>query len=218
MRLTTRLPCLYFLADESYGMKQLPALVDLILAGGAQIVQLRAPKAEPGLRNDLALQLRRITKEHGAFFLINDHARLCQDVKADGVHLGQTDMPVPQARRLLGNNALIGLTIHTEEQARSAPYDDLDYVSLGSLFASATKPQIPRLGVPGAARLTAAVREQSALPVFYIGGINIANMRKLRPLRPAGLVVFGGLAHASDPRNGAQEMTNELGTWQSASR
>lgn len=210
-------PCLYLLADESYGTARLPKWVALILAGGAQIVQLRAPKAPSEIRDDLGLQLRRVTREQRAWLLINDDLDLCRHVQADGVHLGQTDMPAPKARRLLGDGALIGLTIHNEAQARSAPYEALNYVSLGSVFASATKPHVPQLGVQGAARLREVVREQSALPVFYIGGITLTNMAQLRPLQPAGLVVFNALAQASDPQAAARRMTNELTTWQSAS-
>ncbi len=215
--LKDKIPCIYFLANASRASRDdLASLVPSVLAGGVGIVQWRAVADEPAETaedTEVLLELKKICARRAALFLINDDVALCRKIQADGVHLGQTDMPVGRARRLLGSSAVIGQTLHSELHAQMAPYAELDYVSLGCMFPSRTKPGLPILGVVGARRVIAEVRKRSAVPIFCIGGINARNLRSLRPLRPDGIVLFEGLAFAKDPRSIAEQMCEELRSW-----
>ena len=215
--LKDKIPCVYFLANASRASRgDLASLVSSVLAGGVGIVQWRAladESAEAAEDTEVLLELKKICARHAALFLINDDVALCRQIRADGVHLGQTDMPVNRARRQLGSSAVIGLTLHSELHAQTAPYAELDYVSIGCMFPSRTKPGLPVLGIVGARRMIVEVRQRSAVPIFCIGGIKARNIRSLRPLRPDGVVLFEGLACVKDPRSVAEQMCEELRSW-----
>ncbi|RPI97219.1 MAG: thiamine phosphate synthase, partial [Candidatus Aminicenantes bacterium] len=161
---------LYLVADADYASgRDLPGLVDAAVAGGVTVVQLRAKNLGGRAFVGLALEISQRLAGTGVPLLVNDRADIALACGAAGVHLGQDDMPVPAARRLLGPDAAIGVSVNTPEEAVSAEREGADYVGAGPAFATSTK-ETPRavLGPAGLARIKRAVR----IPVVAIGGIS----------------------------------------------
>ena len=145
------------------------------IAGGAGCVQLREKELEDGELLARARELAGICRERGALFIVNDRPDIAALTDADGVHLGQSDMSVAQARRIVGPRRLVGLSTHTPEQFHAAVESQPDYISVGPMFQSTTKPQDH---VPGPDLLALAVRE-TEIPIVAIGGITPQNLPKL---------------------------------------
>ncbi|MBO7749027.1 thiamine phosphate synthase [Paenibacillus sp. MWE-103] len=146
-------------------------VMEQAILGGADIVQLRAKDAskEELLRD--ARALRELTARYGVPFIVNDHIDVALEVGADGAHFGQDDMPLAEARRILGPDAIIGISTHSLEQALAAERGGADYIGVGPVFPTGTKPG-------RAAVTTAYVREAAAnvsIPWVAIGGITLAN-------------------------------------------
>ena len=162
---------------------------------------------------ELSKQLKAvINQDANNILLINDSPELCQELGADGVHLGQADMPPQQARQILGEQAIIGGTIHNIQEAEAAPYSLLDYVAVGPVFASPTKQDLAPLGIAGARQLSDSIRRLSPhTPVVIIGGIKYSNMDQLKPIRPDALALISALA--SDPARQAAKIQEKLGEW-----
>lgn len=158
--------------------------VQAALAGGARIIQLRDKSSDRALRLRLAQQLRDLTARHDALLIINDDAELCRAVQADGVHLGQDDMALVQARDRLGPDFIIGATCHgSVELAEQALRDGADYLAFGRFFASSTKPD----ALPADLALVGAFVRRCPLPTVAIGGITLNNAA---PLLEAGFTML----------------------------
>src|SRR5262249_42746559 len=139
------------------------------LAGGAQVIQLREKNICDRELLEEASELRRLTREAGAIFIVNDRPDIARLSGADGVHVGQDDLPVSDARRLLGPDAFIGVSTHNLVQVRQAVLDGASYLGVGPTFQSATK-QFDRLA--GLEFVRQAVVETS-LPAFVLGGVTL---------------------------------------------
>lgn len=179
-------------------MPQLDRVVACALGAGLRLVQYRA-KAEAGLedrqRLEQALSLRRLCAEHGALFLVNDRIDLALAVDADGVHLGQGDLPVAVARRLLGPERLIGRSTHGVAQLRQAQEEGCDYVGVGPIHATPTKPGREPVGLD-TVRAAAAT---ASIPFFAIGGIDTANLAAVRAAGAKRVAVVRAITGAADP-------------------
>ncbi len=136
---------LYLITDDNPDGK-LPQKVEAALAGGVKIVQYRAKDTRPDERRQMAQKLRCICHLHQAKLIINDLPELAREVDADGVHLGQNDMPAVQARQLLGRNKLIGISTHGVEEALKAEAQGADYIAIGSISQPTAK-KIPNWSV-----------------------------------------------------------------------
>jgi thiamine-phosphate pyrophosphorylase len=178
-------------------------------AGGATVVQLRAKHA--GDRETLrwAGEIRRLTREHGVLFVLNDRFDLALAAEADGVHLGQEDLPpgcIPPALRA---RLRVGRSSHTLEQAREAVREGVDYVAFGPVFGTSSKE------TPWAARgleaLAEAARAVAPLPLVAIGGVDASRAAALRRAGAAGAAVISAVAAASDPEAAARRLVAALG-------
>lgn len=144
-----------------------------MLAGGARIIQYRE-KNKPGrLKYTECLRLRDMTRRRGCLFLVNDDVDIALAVKADGVHLGQDDLPLEAARGILGPKAVIGLSTHSPRQAREARRRGADYIGVGPIYPTATKKDV--CGAVGLTYLDYAVKS-AGLPFVAIGGIKPHNL------------------------------------------
>jgi thiamine-phosphate pyrophosphorylase len=195
---------LYLVADAGYAAgRDLPELVDEAVEGGATVVQLRAkglPKTDViALAGEIARRLR----PREVPLLVNDHPDVAKACGAAGVHLGQDDMPVPFARRLLGPEAVIGVSVNTAEEARRAELEGADYVGAGPAYATSTKETA--LAVLGADGL-GLIKRATALPIVAIGGIVPANAGELARAGVAGIAVVSAILGAPDPRRAAAEL------------
>ena len=169
------------------------------LEAGVGIVQYRAKAADPlDDRQRLleAQELRRLCHSHGALFLVNDRVDLALAVEADGVHLGQGDLPLPMARRLLGPDRLIGSSTHAPEQLHRAVAEGCDYVGVGPVNATPTKPGREPVGLA----YVAAAALECPVPFFAIGGIDLANLGAVVAAGARRVAVVRAIAAAPDPR------------------
>jgi thiamine-phosphate pyrophosphorylase len=179
------------------------------LAGGASIVQLRAPEWHKRAWLALARDLLPITRAHGVPLVINDHLDIALAAGADGVHVGQRDLPADVARRLLGPDALIGLSVSDarEVAVANALGDTIDYLGAGPVFATPTKTDASApCGIDGLAALAA----QSRYPTVAIGGIQLHNAADVMRARPAGVAVVSAICRAADPRDAAARLREAI--------
>ena len=194
---------LYFVTDASTGDEVLRAALE----GGVDMLQLR----EPALADDALLQaaarFRRLCAEHGALFWLNDRPDLALSAGADGVHLGQDDMPMREAREVVGEDLLIGLSTHSAAQLEAAIASGADQLSVGPIWETPTKPGRPATGL-GYVR-HAALRNPP-LPWFAIGGIDTENVQEVVAAGARRAVVVRALAGAADARGVATALRAAL--------
>lgn len=174
------------------------------LAGGATAIQLRAKKDEPGrLQVELARELAALCREHGALFIVNDRLDVALAVGADGVHLGQDDLPVAEARRLAGPGFIIGCSVENVEQAQAAATAGADYLGVGPVYPTATKADAgPATGLYHLGTVKAATH----LPVVGIGGINQENAADVMAAGADGVAVISAVSLAQDVEGAAARL------------
>jgi thiamine-phosphate pyrophosphorylase len=175
-------------------------------AGGAQMVQLREKTLADRDLLDRARQVRRWTRQTGILFIMNDRPDLARLADADGVHLGQDELPVHQARRILGPEALVGVSTHNLEQVRRAVLDGASYIGVGPTFPSSTKnfAEFPGLEF---ARQAAA---ETSLPAFIIGGVTAANIDQVIAVGGRRVAVSHAVCAADEPRLAAAALRKAL--------
>lgn len=169
-----RIPTIYPITDVRFAGTSHPQQVEPLIAGGASIIQLREKRASPREFYREALVSVAIARASGVRIIINDRVDIALAVKADGVHLGQNDLPPGSARRILGDSAIIGFSTHSVEQAAAAAELPIDYIAVGPIFATTSK-QDPDavIGLDGLRAVRSVVRDK---PLVAIGGINENNI------------------------------------------
>lgn len=180
-----------------------------LIAGGAKLIQLREKFLSPREFFRDAEEALQIAREKGARLIFNDRVDLALALKADGVHLGQDDLPPDAARRVLGDRAIIGVSTHNLEQATRATSEPVDYIAAGPVFATATKGDTePTIGLAGLKRIRAAIGD---LPLVAIGGIGAANAGDvIRAGANAVAVISALVASASDISNSTADLLQRL--------
>ncbi len=199
---------LYFVTNDEEPVEQ----VAMACAAGIRLIQLRIKEASDAEVLAAALAAKPICERCGCMLLVNDRVEVAMAAGVAGVHLGQLDMPVAEARRLLGKGKIIGGTANTMAQLREHGRQGADYVGLGPYRYTTTKKNLsPVLGLEGyRAIMTGLKAEGVAIPVVAIGGIGAADVA---PLLEAGLygVAFSGmLVHAGDPAALVRSLRNEI--------
>ena len=165
---------LYALTDSRLSLgRSVVEVVDALLRAGIRIIQYREKHCKTGIILQECQILRRMTLEAGACFIVNDHADIALLCQADGVHVGQEDIPVPSLRALLGPDTIIGLSTHSPEQARAAASAGADYIGVGPLFATQTKEDVC---APVGLEYLSWAAAHSQLPFVAIGGIKRRNI------------------------------------------
>jgi len=182
-------------------------LARMALDGGARMVQLRRKSASGRDLFEWALRIQALCREHGALFIVNDRVDIALAVHADGVHLGQQDMPVASARALLGPETLIGVSVSTPAEAASAAKEGADYLGVGHIFPTSSKDKpMPPIG-------TAAIRpiiEASELPVIAIGGIEVDNAAEVIKAGASGVAVISAVSGSTDPVAATRELVKRI--------
>lgn len=165
------------------------------VAGGARLFQYR-DKAASGLEAyRRATQLRQAASDLGAIFLVNDRCDVALAVDADGVHLGQDDLPLSLARSLLGPEKIIGISTHRPGQVKEATTGGADYIGFGPIFGTATKPDHePVVGVEGLRH----IRPLTPLPIFAIGGITLDSVEAVIKAGANGVAIISAICRAPD--------------------
>lgn len=194
---------LYVIIDRQAARCSLAELARQALAGGANAIQLRDKLADGRTLYQEALALRELCRQAKVPLIINDRLDVALAVEADGVHLGQDDLPSEVARRLLGPEKLLGVSAETVVQAQVATAAGASYLGVGDLFGTRSKPDA---GPPvGLARLTEIARSV-AIPVVGIGGITRENAASVIAAGASGVAVISAVLGASDPTAAAREL------------
>lgn len=199
--------CLYGILDTGYlSSDEMPAMAKKLIAGGIDILQLRAKKSTEEEIMAMAVSIQPLTKAAGVLLIINDYPHLVQKIKADGAHIGQDDMSVSEARRLAGPKAIIGLSTHSLEQVQGAVAARPDYIGFGPLFATPTKPDYKPIGVADIEKAYQLV----TVPIFCIGGITGKNLPDVIAAGAKRVVIVSDLLKANAPEIAARYCKNLL--------
>ena len=204
---------LYLITSPS---PRLEAVVEAALLGGVRLLQYRAKEGSLAgdgqpitdqLRLEQARRLRGLCSRHGALFLVNDRIDIAAAVAADGVHLGQGDLPPALARQLLGADALIGRSTHALSQLQQAVADGCDYVGVGPVNATPTKPGREPVGLEYVRQAAAA----SPIPFFAIGGIDLDTLPEAQAAGAERVAVVRAITEAADPAAASRALLERLG-------
>ena len=196
---------LYLVTDEIERCRHgLLETVKLAVEGGVTIVQYRSEKLNHAEQREQVLPLQAYLRSVGVPLIINDNVELAVEIDADGIHIGQDDMPVPEARALIGPHKILGLTVTTPEQMAVVDTDQVDYLGCGPVFPTITKDDAPPpMGVEGWAELA----RMSPLPVVAIGGLNKERTAVIRATGlAAGVAVVSAICAAENPTQAAKEL------------
>ena len=194
-------PSLYVILDRAAARgRELVEVLDAALAGGCRMVQLREKDWPSGRLLPVAERLRARCAAVGATFIVNDRVDLAVAIGADGVHVGQEDLPARAARPLLRPGMILGVSTHSVAQARAAQADGADYVAVGSMFPTPSKTEFELVG-PGLLR---KLRAEIRVPLVGIGGITHANVSEVIAAGADGVAVISAVCAADDPRAAAE--------------
>lgn len=184
--------------------RELADVLRAALAGGVDVFQLRDKEASGEELLAVTPELRALCDDAEALFVLNDRPSLVEATGADGVHLGQDDMPVAEARALAGDEVLIGLSTHTPAQVDAAR--GVDYIGVGPVHSTPTKPGRPAVG----SDLVAHAAAHATVPFFAIGGIAAHNVQAVVAAGARRIAVVRAIAHAPDPEGAAAQLRAPL--------
>jgi thiamine-phosphate pyrophosphorylase len=190
-------------------------IAEAAIRGGADVIQLRDKTASGRLLYEIAIALRRLTRDAGVPFIVNDRLDVALAADADGVHVGRHDLPAAAARRILGPGRILGVSAETLEDAVTAARDGADYLGVGPVFeARSSKADA---GEPLGLDLVARIRRECRLPIVAIGGIDAGNARLVRDAGADAAAVISAVVSADDIAEAARHLkrlldaTDELG-------
>jgi thiamine-phosphate pyrophosphorylase len=202
---------LYLVCGCMPGERELEDFLPAAISGGVDVVQLRDKRLEDGFLVQAASVAADVCEEHGALFILNDRPDIAAQVRADGVHLGQDDMPVAQARAIVGPDMLVGLSTHAPGEIDAADpglVDPVlvDYIGVGPVHATPTKPGRPAVGL----ELVRYAAVHATVPFFAIGGLDRQNAGEALDAGASRICVLRAVADATDPEHAARELRDLL--------
>ncbi len=197
---------LYVLVDGGPDPSSFASLVERLVSAGVHLLQLRDKQLSDRDLLGRARIIRDITAGHDTRFIMNDRADLAVAARADGVHVGQSELPVHEVRQIVGESLLVGVSTHTIEQARQAVLDGADYIGVGPTFLSPTKSFETLAGI----ELVRAVIAEIRLPAFAIGGITPANVEQLVRLGCHRVAVQSSVCAAAHPEAAVADLLGRL--------
>ncbi len=193
---------LYVVTGARQEKGDLEDFLEQILSAGVDIVQLREKFAEAGDLIRWGKTFREAVDRHDALFIVNDHPGVALALEADGVHVGQNDLPPPIARRVIGSGGIVGLSTHTREQWDAAPAD-ADYLCAGPVWLTPTKPGRPAAGLDF---VRYAAKSGEERPWFAIGGIDESNAEGVVAAGATRIAVVRAIGDAADPERAARAL------------
>ncbi|MCX7680047.1 MAG: thiamine phosphate synthase, partial [Spirochaetes bacterium] len=198
---------LYAILDPLFAGNDLISAAHSLIAGGSKIVQLRMKNAPTKEIISIARQIRPICERHNVIFIINDRPDIASCVDADGVHLGQEDMEVSDARKVLGIGKIVGVSTHSLEQAKSAANAHADYIAIGPVFDTSSKYGTAMKGI--GIEVVKQVLAISKVPVVAIGGINAMNIKMIKEIGINSVAIMSAL-YAGDLVRNCQQLATIL--------
>ena len=201
------MPSLYVIIDPAAACgRDLAWLTQRAIRGGADVIQLRDKAATIRKLTEQARRLREVTAAAGIPLIVNDHPDAAQAARADGVHLGQDDLPVERAREVLGPGAIIGKSTHSLAQAQAAMLEAVDYIGVGPVFATPTKPDYPQVGLQLIRQVCAEIQK----PFVAIGGIDLDGLSEVLASGARSIAVVRAVCSAEDPEAAARALKAQL--------
>ncbi|WP_457639881.1 thiamine phosphate synthase [Persephonella sp.] len=193
---------LYVITDEKLCFDSLAQKVEEALQGGATVIQYRAKSKTASQMYQEAVVLKKVCRKYGVPFIINDRVDIAVAVDADGVHVGQDDIPAEAVRRIIGNQKILGLSTKNIQQVKEANLLPVDYIGFGSIFPTGTKEDATLAGLE---KLKEAV-ELSVQPVVAIGGINAENAEEVIKTGCAGIAVVSAVFSGSNVKENTYKL------------
>jgi len=196
------------------GDRTTPEIVRAAIDGGIDAVQLREKETSAHSRYELGHELRELTAAAGVDLIVNDRIDIAQAIDADGVHVGQSDLPVAVARDLLGPDAIVGCSASTVAAAREAEADGADYLGVGAVYGTSSKDVDDAKDGVGPERI-AAIADAVSIPIVGIGGITADNAGDVVEAGASGVAVVSEITAASQPRMATETLTDVIETTKS---
>lgn len=199
---------LYVIIDRRMMRGRLPIqVVREAIAGGVTAIQLREKEMESRDLYNLASSIREVAKKRRVLFLVDDRVDIAKACNADGVHLGEKDLPIKIARKLLGRNKIIGATVRNLSQALKAQREGADYLSLGPIFSTKTRKDLP---LPRGLKTITRIKKKIKIPLIAIGGINRNNVARVIRAGADGVAVVSAVVGAENVRKATRELLSRI--------
>ena len=195
---------LYLVTDKSDDVERFLKTIEESIQGGVSVVQIREKTADTLDFYNLALKVKEITTKYNVPLIINDRVDVALAIDADGVHVGQSDMPCDVTRKLVGDDKIVGVSAATIEEAQKAERDGADYIGTGAVFPTATKDDAPSITKKELKEVVDSIN----LPVVAIGGINLDNASELTDTGIAGLSVVSAIMSSDNPKESSKNLLN----------
>lgn len=196
---------IYLITDSEIAeAENIPSIVRKSIEGGCGIVQIREKKSSSFEFYNLAMKLKEITKEYHIPLIVNDRVDIAMAIDADGVHIGQDDIPLNVAREILGKEKIIGVSAQTVTMAIEAENNGADYLGVGSVFNTSTKKDANILTLD----TLKEIRKNISIPIVAIGGINKTTIEKLEGTGINGIAVVSAIMDSTNPKKSTTELKN----------
>ena len=195
---------LYLVTDKSDDVEKFLNTIEEAIKGGVTVVQIREKTAETLDFYNLALKVKEITTKYNVPLIINDRVDVALAIDAEGVHVGQSDMPCDVTRKLIGDDKILGVSASTIDEAKKAQKDGADYIGSGAVFPTATKDDAPSITKQDLKDVVDSIN----IPVVAIGGITLENASQLKDTGIAGLSVVSAIMSAENPKKASQTLLN----------
>ena len=195
---------LYLVTDNSEDEKKFLKTIEEAINGGVSVVQIREKTADTLEFYNLALKVKEITTKYNVPLIINDRVDVALAIDADGVHVGQSDMPCDVTRKLIGENKILGVSAATIDEAKKAEKDGADYIGTGAVFPTSTKDDAPNITKKDLKDIVDSIN----IPVVAIGGITIENANELKNTGISGLSVVSAIMSADNPKEASEKLLN----------
>ena len=201
---------LYVLISSKIAARSVRETARLVIDGGADAIQLREKTISDDEFVSLAGEIRDITTKRGTLLIINDRVNVAREVNADGVHLGQHDMSITEAREIIGNEKIIGVSTHNIIQARQAQKDGADYIAIGPVYPTTTKDYEPSIGL----EVIREISREISIPFLAIGAITLENLGDVLKAGASRVAVCSAIISSKDILSTTKEFKNNLTTCQ----
>ena len=198
---------LYVLISNSIATKSVKEASRLVIDGGADAIQLREKTISDSQFITLAREVRDITTKRESLLIINDRIHIAREVNADGVHLGQQDMCALEARDIIGNEKIIGVSTHSITQAKQAQKNGADYIAIGPIYPTSTKDYEPSVGIEIIREISGAV----SIPFIAIGAITLDNLDEILKAGASRIAVCSAIIGAKDIYSTTRQFKKKLG-------
>ena len=193
---------LYLVTDKSDDVEKFLKTIEEGIKGGVTVVQIREKTADTLDFFNLALKVKEITRKYNVPLIINDRVDIALAIDAEGVHVGQSDMPCDVTRKLVGPDKIVGVSAATIDEAKKAEKDGADYIGTGAVFPTATKDDAPKITKKDLKEIVDSIN----IPVVAIGGITLDNAHELIDTGIAGLSVVSAIMSSDDPKKSSEKL------------